>query len=90
MTGRRAAATDVARAAGLAVAAAVVAPAAPAWALCPNCLGQTPAVPPTMQLVGLFLLVPPAVFLAVVFAIRRLGRQSVAAPPSSGGGDQAG
>ena len=65
--------------------------------MCPNCLGQNASLSTTLQLVGLFLLVPPAVFLTVVLAIRRLSRQSVVAsalpsvPPSGGGGgDQAG
>ena len=42
----------------------------PAWALCPSCLAQSPAA--TLRLVGLFLLVPPAVFFAVAIAIRRI------------------
>lgn len=45
-----------------------------AWALCPNCLGQTRDVTPTLRLVGLFLLVPPVIFFAVVRVIRRLQR----------------
>jgi len=45
-----------------------------AWALCPNCLGQSPSVSSTLALVGVFLLVPPAVFFAVAVAVRRLGR----------------
>jgi hypothetical protein len=47
--------------------------AAPAWALCPNCIQQSPAS--TLRLVGLFLLVPPAVFFAVAIAIRRILRR---------------
>ena len=46
----------------------------PAWALCPNCLGQADSLSATLRLVGLFLLVPPALFFAVAFAIRRLTR----------------
>jgi hypothetical protein len=46
----------------------------PAWALCPNCLGQNETLTPTLKLVGLFLLVPPAVFFFVARAIRRLPR----------------
>ena len=46
----------------------------PAWALCPNCLGQADSLTTTLRLVGLFLLVPPALFFAVAFAIRRLTR----------------
>jgi hypothetical protein len=48
--------------------------ASPAWALCPNCLGQADSLSATLRLVGLFLLVPPALFFAVAFAIRRLTR----------------
>jgi hypothetical protein len=71
--------------------------ARPAWALCPNCLGQSSTLGAALRLVGLFLLVPPAVFFAVAIAIRRLSRPPVyraaSAPPSgagSGGGVQAG
>jgi len=46
----------------------------PVWALCPNCLGQADTLSATLRLVGLFLLVPPALFFAVAFAIRRLTR----------------
>jgi hypothetical protein len=63
----------------------------PAWALCPNCLGQSSSLSTTLRLVGLFLLVPPAVFVAVALVVRRLVRQSTPpAPASGGGGDQAG
>jgi len=48
--------------------------ASPGWALCPNCLGQADSLSATLRLVGLFLLVPPALFFAVAFAIRRLTR----------------
>jgi hypothetical protein len=44
-----------------------------AWALCPNCIQQSPTS--TLRLVGLFLLVPPAVFFAVAIAIRRIQRR---------------
>jgi hypothetical protein len=80
---------------GLALAAAAslvsLAPV-PAWALCPSCLGQSPSLSPTLRLVGLFLLVPPAVFATVAVIVRRLVRQDVrqSVPPSTGGGDQAG
>jgi hypothetical protein len=47
--------------------------ASPAWALCPNCLSQSP--PSTLRLIGLFLLVPPAVFFAVAIAVRRILRR---------------
>jgi len=42
--------------------------------MCPNCLGQANTLGASLRLVGLFLLVPPAVFFAVVRAIRRLDR----------------
>jgi hypothetical protein len=61
----------VAVAAGTAVAASLA--ASPAWALCPNCIAQSPSS--TLRLVGLFLLVPPAVFFAVAIAIRRILRR---------------
>jgi hypothetical protein len=48
--------------------------AAPAWALCPNCLGQNATLTPTMRIVGVFLLVPPAVFFLVARIVRRLSR----------------
>lgn len=51
----------------------------PAWALCPNCLGQSSRVSTTLGLVGLFLLVPFAVFFAVAVAVKRLSRHSL--PP---------
>ena len=68
------------RAAGAPLAAAGIAVAsicwsAPAWALCPNCLGQNATLTPTLRLVGLFLLIPPAVFFVVARAIRRLDRR---------------
>ena len=46
----------------------------PGWALCPNCLGQSPTMSPALRIVGLFLLVPPAVFFAVAIAIQKLSR----------------
>jgi hypothetical protein len=49
--------------------------AAPAWALCPNCLGQNATLSPTMRIVGVFLLVPPAVFFFVARLVRRLSRE---------------
>jgi hypothetical protein len=58
----------------VAAAALVPALARPAWALCPNCLGQNPILSPTMRIVGIFLLVPPAVFFFVARVIRRLSR----------------
>jgi hypothetical protein len=53
---------------------AVAAAASPAWALCPNCLGQNATLTPTLRLVGIFLLIPPAVFFFVARVIRRLSR----------------
>jgi len=44
-----------------------------AWALCPYCIQQSPQS--TLRLVGLFLLVPPAVFFAVAIAVRRILRR---------------
>lgn len=74
---------------GAALLAAVVATlaAAPsAWALCPNCLGQSSKLGTALRLVGIFLLVPPAVFFAVAIAIRKLTGQGAASDPASGGG----
>jgi hypothetical protein len=45
-----------------------------AWALCPNCLGQNATLSPTMRVVGVFLLIPPAVFFIVARIVRRLSR----------------
>lgn len=55
------------------VTAASFGPAERAWALCPNCISQSPAS--TLRLVGLFLLVPPAVFFAVAIVVRRILRR---------------
>jgi hypothetical protein len=52
----------------------VMASATRAWALCPNCLGQNATLTPTLRIVGVFLLIPPAVFFFVVRIIRRLSR----------------
>ena len=57
----------------LAVVLIVLVTASRAWALCPNCIQQSPTS--TLRLVGLFLLVPPAVFFAVAIAIRRIQRR---------------
>ena len=57
----------------VAVVMIVLLGASRAWALCPNCIQQSPAS--TLRLVGLFLLVPPAVFFAVAIAIRRILRR---------------
>jgi hypothetical protein len=48
--------------------------ARPAAALCPNCLGQSSTLGAALRLVGIFLLVPPAIFFAVAIAIRKLSR----------------
>ena len=84
----------------LVVMAPVLLAATPAWALCPNCLGQSPFLPTTLRLVGLFLLVPPAVFATVALVVRKIVRQSVSrsvrrsvrqsVPPSVDGGDHGG
>ena len=57
---------------GLALGLALL--ARPAAALCPNCLGQSSTLGAALRLVGIFLLVPPAVFFAVAIAIRKLSR----------------
>jgi hypothetical protein len=62
----------------LAVAALALWPAR-VWSLCPNCLGQRSALTPTLELVGLFLLVPFAIVLVVYRLLRRAlggGRRS--------------
>jgi len=71
-----------------------------ALGLCANCLGQQAALSPALRLVGLFLLVPAAVFFVVARVIRQLERSgdqppvSVPASPldasGGGGGDQGG
>ena len=45
--------------------------ATPAWALCPNCLGQTRSMTPTLELLGAFLLVPFVISYVVYRTIRR-------------------
>lgn len=79
--------------AGLVVASS----SARAWALCPNCLAQRPVLTPTLELLGLFLLVPFAVAAIAIGVVRRaLYRRSPpssslpSAPPSSEGGDHGG
>jgi hypothetical protein len=59
--------------ASLGVVVTALVPASAAWALCPNCISQSPAS--TLRLVGLFLLVPPAVFFAVAIVVRRILRR---------------
>jgi len=61
------------RLAALTALAGALAPR-PAWALCASCLGQSSILSPALRLVGLFLLVPPAIFFAVAIAIRKLTR----------------
>jgi hypothetical protein len=70
--------------AGLGAAVAAIAATAPAraWALCPNCLGQTRALTPKLELLGGFLLVPFLVFYVAVRAIRRACRSPSAPDPS--------
>lgn len=63
------------RAAAALTAVAITAPH-PAWALCASCLGQSPSLGPALRLVGIFLLVPPAIFFGVAIAIRKLTRPS--------------
>jgi hypothetical protein len=58
----------------LAAALVVLVASTPASALCPNCLGQNATLTPTMRIVGVFLLVPPAVFFFVARVVRRLSR----------------
>lgn len=53
------------------VLTSVVLTATPAWALCPNCLGQNRSLSPTLELLGAFLLVPFVVGFLVLRAIRR-------------------
>lgn len=81
------------RAALVTAVVALLAPR-PVWALCANCLGQSSRLGAALKLVGVFLLVPPAIFFAVSIAIRKLtGERAQGAPASAagkGGGDQAG
>lgn len=80
------------RARGLVAAAAALLVPRPGWALCASCLGQSSRLGAALELVGVFLLVPPAVFFAVSIAIRRLTRDQggAASAAGGGGGDQAG
>jgi hypothetical protein len=65
-----------------------------AWALCPNCLAQRTVLTPTLELLGLFLLVPFVVAAIAIGIVRRAlyGRAPSlpSAPPSGDGGDQGG
>jgi hypothetical protein len=74
------------RLAGLLTAALATVAARSAWALCPNCLGQSSRLGAALRLVGVFLLVPPAVFFAAAIVIRRLTAQGAASDPASGRG----
>jgi len=47
-----------------------------AWALCPNCLGQSQSLGPKLRLLGAFLLLPFLIALIALRQIRRLHRQS--------------
>ena len=47
-----------------------------AWALCPNCLGQSQSLGPKLRLLGAFLLLPFLIALFALRQIRRLQRQS--------------
>jgi len=55
------------------IALALLIPAR-AFALCPNCLGQTRALTPTLRLLGAFLLVPFLVAYVAARLIRRACR----------------
>lgn len=54
-------------------AAAALGAAKHAWA-CPSCIGQNETLPPALKLVGLFLLLPFALFGIGVVVARRLAR----------------
>jgi len=61
--------TGVVRAA---IAFGVLWPSRAAWALCPNCLAERPALTPTLELLGLFLLLPFAVAGIAIWIVRRV------------------
>jgi hypothetical protein len=67
---------------GVAIALALIASvfSHPAWALCPNCLGQSPNVSTTLAIVGVFLLVPFAVFFAVAVAVKKIASSGGSEP----------
>lgn len=54
--------------------ALVLGGASDALALCPNCLGQTRTLAPTLRLLGAFLLVPFVAFYVALRLIRRACR----------------
>jgi len=62
----------------LAVFVALTLLPAPAFALCPNCLGQTRSLTPTLRLLGAFLLIP---FLVAYVAARLIRRACRPLPP---------
>ncbi len=64
------------RAASALVAMALCLYANDSAALCPNCLAQSQSFPPTLRLVGAFLLLPFLIALIAIRKIRRLQRQS--------------
>jgi hypothetical protein len=64
-----------ARATAMATAVVAVVLPASAWALCPNCLGQSRNLGTTLTLVGGFLLVPFLVAYVAQRVIRRVCRQ---------------
>ncbi len=59
---------------GLMLSGALVLLPAQAFALCPNCLGQTRTLTPTLRLLGAFLLVPFVVAYVAARLIRRACR----------------
>jgi hypothetical protein len=71
----RARSVSVPRAVAVVVATIVLFAAPSAWSLCPNCLGQSSTLSSTLKVVGVFLLVPPTIVLAVTLVIRRLARR---------------
>jgi hypothetical protein len=91
------------RLARAAILLGIVTSAHAAFALCPNCLAQRSVLTPTLELLGLFLLVPFAVAAIAIGVVRRVlyGRAArpaaslpsllpPSAPPSGTGGDQGG
>jgi hypothetical protein len=66
----------------VAAAAALVSWPSAGFALCPNCLGQRDTLTPTLELVGLFLLVPFAVAAVLLRIVRRAMRASDDPPRS--------
>jgi hypothetical protein len=52
----------------------LIATPSPAWALCPNCLGQARRLTPTLELLGGFLVVPFVIAYVIFRVIRRACR----------------